>query len=99
MAFSLELALLQRVLKGAATNDADSLDVKLAMRSVPSPDGLTQASKPFLVFQAKVGSRTQAAGSPQAARKLQAAAPCCLAGLAPSALDLRLTEAGALAVQ
>jgi hypothetical protein len=71
----LELALLQRVLKGAATNDADSLDVKLAMRSVPSPDGLTQASKPFLVFQAKVGGWGQVA---QAAPLLDGPPTLCL---------------------
>lgn len=50
IAFGLELALLSRVLRAAGANDADLLEVKLALKNVPSgTDGATH-SRPFLTF-------------------------------------------------
>lgn len=50
IAFQLDLALLSRVLRAAGANDADVLEVKLAMRNVASgPEGATHA-RPFLTF-------------------------------------------------
>ena len=53
IAFTLDLALLSRVLRAAGANDADVLEVKLAMRNVASgPDGANQA-RPFLTFTSR----------------------------------------------
>ncbi|KAK9829193.1 hypothetical protein WJX72_004433 [[Myrmecia] bisecta] len=50
IAFSFDLALLSRVLRAAAQNDADMLEMKLAMRSVPVSGGAQPVAKPFLTF-------------------------------------------------
>ncbi|CAK0780782.1 hypothetical protein CVIRNUC_005173 [Coccomyxa viridis] len=50
IAFQFELALLRRVLQAAGANDAESLEVKLTMRSVPMPGGAPSVPKPFLTF-------------------------------------------------
>ncbi len=53
IAFSLDLALLSRVLRAAGANDADLLEVKLAMCNVASgPNGAMQ-SRPFLTFTSR----------------------------------------------
>ncbi|BDA43309.1 hypothetical protein COCOBI_04-3210 [Coccomyxa sp. Obi] len=50
IAFQLEVGLLRRVLQAAGAHDADSLEVKLAMRAVPTGANTAPVSKPFLTF-------------------------------------------------
>ena len=50
IAFQLEMALLLRVLKAAGANNAEQVEVKLALRTVQVADAANPESKPFLSF-------------------------------------------------
>lgn len=53
IAFVIEIPLLLRVLKAAGNNAADSLEVKLAMRTMPSGATTQPVSRPYLTFASK----------------------------------------------
>ncbi|KAK9809651.1 hypothetical protein WJX73_000253 [Symbiochloris irregularis] len=59
VAFTIDITLMLRVLRSAHTNAADSVDMKLCMRTLPSAtpasaiDGSPGVSKPFLAFSSK----------------------------------------------
>ncbi|PNG99436.1 hypothetical protein TSOC_014786, partial [Tetrabaena socialis] len=54
--FQVEVGLLLRVLKGAAANNAESVDFKLTSRQVAAPsEEQGTCNKPFLSLTAKVG--------------------------------------------
>lgn len=53
IAFVFEIPLLLRVLKAAGNNAADSLEVKLAMRTLSSGPSTQPVSRPYLTFASK----------------------------------------------
>jgi len=53
IAFVLEIPLLLRVLKAAGNNAADSLEVKLAMRTLAAGATSQQLPRPYLTFASK----------------------------------------------
>lgn len=53
IAFVFEIPLLLRVLKAAGNNAADSLEVKLAMRTYSSGPSTQPVSRPYLTFASK----------------------------------------------
>ncbi len=56
IAFSLELALLLKVLRSAGANAADSLEARLTQKPVVVPGEAEPQSKPFLSFACRVRS-------------------------------------------
>ena len=54
VALSVDVGLLLRVLRGAAANDADALDVKLTEKAVAVAGSEEPQLKPFLTFNARV---------------------------------------------
>ena len=53
IAFVFEIPLLLRVLKAAGNNAADSLEVKLAMRTLSTGPSTQPISRPYLTFASK----------------------------------------------
>ena len=53
IAFSCEIQVMLRVLKAAENNAADSLEVKLAMRTMPAGPGTQSVPRPYLSFASK----------------------------------------------
>ena len=53
IAFVFEIPLLLRVLKAAGNNAADSLEVKLAMRTLSTGPSTQPVSRPYLTFASK----------------------------------------------
>ena len=53
IAFAFEVPLLLRVLKAAGNNAADSLEVKLAMRTLAGVPTQQPVSRPYLTFASK----------------------------------------------